>query len=188
MSGRESLKREVDDDEEPVEDEDDGPEPAPVQLTSDFTDAVKAYVDLQKKIADLRAANKDLKKALDQNKAFLMGYMERNKIERCNINGGTHRLILQDRAAKKKPDADEALQRLMAAVGGDERRASKLWDEMWAPVTVAKRDLKMAKVRGAAAKPAAAPAKEPKGKRAPMTPSERALKKRAKKAGLPAPK
>jgi hypothetical protein len=68
-----------------------------------------------------------------------------------------------------------ALQRLEDRVGKD---ASRIWDEVFAPVKVMTEDLKLAKVRESKQKTASE-----KPKRVKLTPSQAVLKRAAKRGG-----
>ena len=92
----------------------------PGELTDEFKNSMKEWVDLKTVLTSARADIKTMNDREKNLKTYIKGFMKSNKIDQCNLRKG--KVSLSTKASKKALTADTIKKGLAAFFEGDEHR------------------------------------------------------------------
>ena len=92
----------------------------PGDLTDEFKNAMKEWVDLKTVLKNARGDLKTMNDREKNLKTFIKGFMKSNKIDQCNLRKG--KVSLSTKSSKKALTADTIKKGLAAFFEGDEHR------------------------------------------------------------------
>ena len=98
----------------------------PGELSDEFKDSMKEWVDLKNVIKNARADIKTMNDREKNLKTYIKGFMKSNRIDQCNLRKG--KVSLSTKASKKAITADTIKKGLSAFFEGDEHRTTACFD------------------------------------------------------------
>lgn len=91
---------------------------------SDFQEKIKAYMQLNKEIAELRKGQAERKKSLQTLESEIKEYMEKNEMDSISTKDGE--IVLYDRKVNQSFKKETMVDKLTEELKGDDKKAEKL--------------------------------------------------------------
>ena len=98
----------------------------PGELTEEFKNSMKEWVELKTVLASARADLKTMNDREKNLKTYIKGFMKSNKIDQCNLRKG--KVSLSTKSSKKAITADTIKKGLSAFFEGDEHRINAAFE------------------------------------------------------------
>ena len=95
---------------------------------SDFQEKIKAYMDINKEIAELRKSQGERKKLLQSLESEIKEYMEKNEMDSISTKDGE--IVLYDRKVNQSFKKETMVDKLTEQLKGDDKKAEKLVDSI----------------------------------------------------------
>lgn len=95
---------------------------------SDFQEKIKAYMQLNKEIAELRKSQGEKKKSLQILESDIKEYMEKNEMDSISTKDGD--IVLYDRKVNQSFKKETMVDKLTEELKGDDKKAEKLVDSI----------------------------------------------------------